>query len=975
MARKLSFVLALAAMAAMALLLNLSSTPQIGVAGQAPGSPIDPGVISTNEDVKVDVEVGAIHDDGTTGCEELDFSTSNAVNGTVGAITDRDCNTTDLAADLRDDGFYTPGGNEDAAGLGTCSDGIDNGSDGIDAEDSDCRLDIIPVASTLGFPGTGVVQIGSELMTYGGLAAAPCGAPAADVTTPCLTGVTRAALKSTAAAHTAGDAVIFRSELSGTFSNTVAAMTADDPLKDTPLDVTSVAGFSTTAGVLLIDDELIIYEGVETTTDGDCASAAPCFGPTTQTAPRMHRGALGSTAAAHDAGALVSDTLPGSPYPVVLTDVNGPPGADTVIRVTTLVGLGDNGGIAQLGKEQITFTQTSDTETDCGSPAPTGSQGCLTGVGRGAFGTNAVFHAAGTIVFTIGGNDLDQAVINFTPANNFNDEDPFIGVLTPNIIGGGMDVNGDGVIDSKDNSNQLLGASILSGLLDCDDFGTAPGNPGSGTIDTSDDCTLTAEDGTTVITVVDGAFQLPDGPLALTFSVPDIDWNVIAGRVDSDGSGTIDAGDCTLSIVDESLPFNNNGTTKGTDLEIDILSSDGTDNPCEGLANATTANNGGVDIGTVGANGNIGPEDDCSNGCFFGHNVLNGDVVAASAGFSYVVGKGGLDSTATRVDISVAAVNDAPEFKAGAKQTTILAQGTIDSNGLKETNPNTSVVITANDVDNIDLEFTVTSIPSAGSLWANAANKITGATATVDVGDTFTVGTDPKDTVTCEANPPDIDKTPNTCSLTFLYVQDSSYDGSDSFTIEVTDGETGEPGDKNAKGLDTLAVNITNSRPTAGPIDKVEVPTDGERTILLTASDADLGHCELNFIVKTHPTHGNLVLQNNNECRPGDPNTDSATMVYRPDTGYSGPDSFTYQVFDRTGKGLYDAVLGDGHNRTSLEVEINVSPIVPPLKDLVFGDVDCDGDVDGVDALKIQRWIIGLSVTQEPGCLEIGSDY
>ena len=44
-------------------------------------------------------------------------------------------------------------------------------------------------------------------------------------------------------------------------------------------------------------------------------------------------------------------------------------------------------------------------------------------------------------------------------------------------------------------------------------------------------------------------------------------------------------------------------------------------------------------------------------------------------------------------------------------------------------------------------------------------------------------------------------------------------------------------------------------------------------------------------------------------------------------------------------------------------------------KGLVFGDVDCDGDVDGVDALKIQRWIIGLSVIQEPGCLEIGSDY
>ena len=94
MARKLSFVLALAAMVAVALLLNLSSAPQIGVAGVAPDQPHDPsaevlgGVINTNEDVKTDVPLSANHNDGQLGCEELDFTTSNAANGTVGAITD-----------------------------------------------------------------------------------------------------------------------------------------------------------------------------------------------------------------------------------------------------------------------------------------------------------------------------------------------------------------------------------------------------------------------------------------------------------------------------------------------------------------------------------------------------------------------------------------------------------------------------------------------------------------------------------------------------------------------------------------------------------------------------------------------------------------------------------------------------------------------------------------------------------------------
>ncbi len=37
-----------------------------------------------------------------------------------------------------------------------------------------------------------------------------------------------------------------------------------------------------------------------------------------------------------------------------------------------------------------------------------------------------------------------------------------------------------------------------------------------------------------------------------------------------------------------------------------------------------------------------------------------------------------------------------------------------------------------------------------------------------------------------------------------------------------------------------------------------------------------------------------------------------------------------------------------------------------------FGDVDCDDDVDSVDSLKILRFVAGLSVSQQPGCPLIG---
>ncbi len=37
--------------------------------------------------------------------------------------------------------------------------------------------------------------------------------------------------------------------------------------------------------------------------------------------------------------------------------------------------------------------------------------------------------------------------------------------------------------------------------------------------------------------------------------------------------------------------------------------------------------------------------------------------------------------------------------------------------------------------------------------------------------------------------------------------------------------------------------------------------------------------------------------------------------------------------------------------------------------------MDCDGDVDSVDALKVLRFVASLPVQQEPGCPLIGSDF
>ncbi len=45
----------------------------------------------------------------------------------------------------------------------------------------------------------------------------------------------------------------------------------------------------------------------------------------------------------------------------------------------------------------------------------------------------------------------------------------------------------------------------------------------------------------------------------------------------------------------------------------------------------------------------------------------------------------------------------------------------------------------------------------------------------------------------------------------------------------------------------------------------------------------------------------------------------------------------------------------------------------PPTTEAIFGDVDCDGDVDATDSLKILRSVAGLSVVQTEPCPDIGA--
>ena len=227
---------------------------------------------------------------------------------------------------------------------------------------------------------------------------------------------------------------------------------------------------------------------------------------------------------------------------------------------------------------------------------------------------------------------------------------PFTGGLSPTVIGGLLDMNGDNAVNGADDSNAFYGdTAIINGGLDCDAWsGVNGGEAGDGVINGNDDCLMLAYDGTSngvTITVTDGSVVWPNGPFPTVFPDPsdpdnpgvleaNFAWSTIDGRVDSNGDETIDEDDCSFDVV-------------GT---VDVLGNTALNtNPC-GFANPPdAADNGKVDLNS---DGNITAADTCLDGCFLGHNVILGVVQGATCpGFAtdprnQVVGTPGDDDLA-----------------------------------------------------------------------------------------------------------------------------------------------------------------------------------------------------------------------------------------------------------------------------------------------------------------------------------------
>ncbi|MBI9115896.1 Ig-like domain-containing protein [Sanguibacter suaedae] len=166
------------------------------------------------------------------------------------------------------------------------------------------------------------------------------------------------------------------------------------------------------------------------------------------------------------------------------------------------------------------------------------------------------------------------------------------------------------------------------------------------------------------------------------------------------------------------------------------------------------------------------------------------------------------------------------------------------------------------------------------------------------------------------------------------YTPAPGFRGTDTFTYTVEDS-------RGASDVATVTVTVTNNAPVAvddtvsGNIG-VAIPVD------VRANDSDLDEDALAVSVLTGPSHGTLTL------------AADGTGTYRPNPGYSGPDSFTYRVSDGFG-GTDDATVTISVNGSPVAVDdARSTPGDTPVSVAVLdNDSDPEGDPLTVTATSV----------------------
>ncbi|MEM6739992.1 MAG: Ig-like domain-containing protein [Pseudomonadota bacterium] len=222
------------------------------------------------------------------------------------------------------------------------------------------------------------------------------------------------------------------------------------------------------------------------------------------------------------------------------------------------------------------------------------------------------------------------------------------------------------------------------------------------------------------------------------------------------------------------------------------------------------------------------------------------DAFSGEDTFTYTVSDGQEGTDTATVTVTVAPAENAPPSAADDTATTGLDTAV-------------SIDVLANDDDADGDPLTLASVTQ-------------GANGAVVIDDGGTAGNPSDDTIT--------------------YTPDDGFSGEDTFTYTVADGEGGE---------DTASVTVTvqgaqNTPPSASD-DTAVTPFETAVTIDALANDADADDDPLTLASVTQGANGSVTIDDGGTA--SDPSDDR--LIYTPNAGFSGEDSFTYVLSDGAG--------------------------------------------------------------------------
>ncbi len=559
----------------------------------------------------------------------------------------------------------------------------------------------------------------------------------------------------------------------------------------------------------------------------------------------------------------------------------------------------------------LTFPASGLTANDSPGPANESTQ-TLT-----VTGVSSTSAAGGTVA-------LVEGDITYTPAANFNGADSFtytvadngspVGTTTGTVNVTVTAVNDAPVAaaDSKTTAEDTALTFLASGLTANDSPG--PANESTQTLTVTGVSSASAQGGT--VALVGG--NITYTPAANFNSADSFTYTVTDnGSPVGTTTGTVNV---TVTAVNDAPVAGADSKTTAEDTALTFPASGLTANDSPGPANESTQTLTVTGVSSTSAQG--------GTVALVGGNITYTPAANFNSAdsFTYTVADNGspVGTTTGTVNVTVTAVNDAPVAGADSKTTAEDTALTFPASGL-----------TANDspgpANESTQTLTVTGVSSAsaqggtvalvgGNITYTPAANFNGAdsftytvadngspvgttTGTVNVtvtpvndapvaiAQSATVNEDGTVFITLTGSDIDGDSlnyalagTPAHGTLTRIgavatYTPDANYHGPDSFTFTVYDGTV-----SSASATVSITVTPVNDPPVA-IAQSAMVNEDGTVGITLTGSDIDGD--SLSYSLAGTPVHGSVSLA-------------GAVATYTPEANYSGPDSFTFTVYDGT---------------------------------------------------------------------------